>query len=167
MSMIGNLVRLCDEAIGMLHADPDRIFDAIYPDDGGEPFEYPVDVADKADIDKSWHMIHFMLTGSDWEGEFPAGFLVANGKTVGEVDIGYGPARSFSSEETKSILQHLNGVSEAELRAGFKREDLARLNIYPNVWDDDSRVEEFRDEAEANLDEIKQFLEVTVERGWA
>src|SRR5687767_14577361 len=45
------------------------------------------------DLDKAWHGIHYLLTGTAAEGGKPLDFLVSGGREVGNVDIGYGPAR--------------------------------------------------------------------------
>ncbi|NUR82053.1 MAG: DUF1877 family protein [Terrabacter sp.] len=46
------------------------------------------------DLDKSWHGIHFLLTGTDWSAgdAGAAGGAILGGRPVGE-DDGYGPAR--------------------------------------------------------------------------
>ena len=44
------------------------------------------------DLDKAWHGIHFLLTGSAWETTPGAGESVLGGDPVGP-DRGYGPAR--------------------------------------------------------------------------
>ena len=43
-------------------------------------------------LEKSWHGLHFALTGDPWGGEPPLNFLLA-AVPVGTADIGYGPPR--------------------------------------------------------------------------
>jgi hypothetical protein len=90
-----------------------------------------------ADLDKSWHGIHYLLTGSAWEGEPPLNFLVSGGEQVGEVEVGYGPARVLSSAKVQALHQALAGIDEACLRGRFNPAEMMRLQIYPAIWDRD------------------------------
>jgi len=91
-----------------------------------------------ADLDKAWHGIHYLLTGSAWEGEWPLSFLLLGGAEVGKVDVGYGPARAFTPAEVKEIAGALGGVDEPALRARFHPAEMTRLDIYPTViWNRD------------------------------
>lgn len=42
-------------------------------------------------MDKAWHGIHYLLTGTAWEGDPPLNFLVTGGREVGTEEIGIGP----------------------------------------------------------------------------
>lgn len=67
-------------------------------------FELSKNEVTDANLDKAWHGIHFLLTGSTWEGEKPLNFLISGGETIGEIEVGYGPARSIKSVDVKKIL---------------------------------------------------------------
>src|SRR5215203_4027303 len=54
---------------------------------------------EEIDLDKSWHGIHYLLTKTAWAGEPPLSFLVLGGAEVGDIDVGYGTARAFRSDE--------------------------------------------------------------------
>ena len=88
MSMIGCFRRVPEARLRALLADPESITDFL-DEEGFADF----------DIDKAWHGIHYLLTGTAWEGAAPLNFLVAGGRPVGDVDVGYGPARAFSGAE--------------------------------------------------------------------
>src|SRR5829696_7547426 len=45
------------------------------------------DLGPLGNFEKSWHGLHFLLTGTAWEGEPPLNFLLAGGR---EIDIGLG-----------------------------------------------------------------------------
>ena len=91
---------------------------------------------DMLDIDKAWHGIHFLLTGTTWDGSGPLSFIVNNGQNIGDVDVGYGPARAFSAARTREIYLALKSVSLADLRAAYDPEKFAELDIYPDIWED-------------------------------
>jgi len=92
---------------------------------------------DLGDLDKSWHGIHYLLTGTADESGTPLEFLVAGGTFVGDEDIGYGPPRVFTSAETRAIAGLLATVSDDELRSRFAPDAMMRAEIYPEIRDRD------------------------------
>ena len=131
MSMIGNLRRLGDGDLNRLIADPDLISDYLYEDDVLEGFGAFAEM----DVDKAWHGIHFLLTGTAWDGEPPLDFWVQGGTEIGDVDIGYGPARGLRSHEVRALAEALRPLSEAQLRERFVPEQMIQEEIYPSIWD--------------------------------
>src|ERR1700722_3238791 len=97
MSMIGTFRRTRDARLDALVSNPDTISDYLagYPDDAADAGEAYADL----DVDKAWHGLHFLLTGTAWEGAPPLDFIVKGGRQIGDVDVGYGPARAFSSAD--------------------------------------------------------------------
>jgi hypothetical protein len=90
------------------------------------------------DIDKAWHGIHYLLTGSaDESARPPLNFLIAGGTDVGDQDVGYGPARVYTAAETREIAAALAAVRDDELRRRFDPDAMMRAEIYPEVWDRD------------------------------
>ena len=67
-------------------------------------------------LEKNWHGLHFLLTGSSSEVSGPLGFLIAGGTAVGDVDCGYGPARAFRPPEVTTLAEALASFPEATLR---------------------------------------------------
>src|SRR5262245_32769999 len=51
------------------------------PPEGAEP-----DQGRGIDLDKAWHGLHYIFTGTVWEGEPPGCFLVHGGEEVGDED---------------------------------------------------------------------------------
>lgn len=84
---------------------------------------------DALDLDKSWHLLHYVFTGSAWDGPMPAAALLSGGREVGE-DLGYGPARVLSPKETKEFAQFLGMQTEAQLAKKINVPAMQRLEIY-------------------------------------
>jgi hypothetical protein len=89
------------------------------------------------DIDKAWHGIHYLLTGTAWEGNSPLNFLASGGRDVGTVEIGYGPARTLTAAETRELAGALERLDDESLRARFAPAEMMKLEIYPEIWDRD------------------------------
>jgi hypothetical protein len=186
MSMIGNFRSLSDDDLASLLENPARVEQLLYGDDlftgtngevvslfGGAPSRPASELdeweqdgeADEIDVDKAWHGIHFLLTGTAWEGAFPLNFIVSGGKEVGDVDVGYGPARALTSEDVRRLDAALEPLTSEELERRFDPERMAKLQIYPEIWedeDDDSLeylIEYYTD--------LRAFVHRAAERGHA
>jgi hypothetical protein len=90
-----------------------------------------------ADLDKSWHGIDYLLTKDATATQAPLDFLTEGGAPIGDVDIGYGPARYLTPAEVQSLARALSALSDETLRARFDPADMMEKEIYPEIWDRD------------------------------
>ncbi len=192
MSMICVLKQASDDSIDRLLADPELIIRFLHGDEAlfetnassgffarlfgtkkpipppvTEPVPSPFESDMKEiDLDKSWHGIHFLLTGSDWEGNFPEGFLLKGGATIGEIDVGYGPARAYTAQQTVEINRALTKLDADSLQQRFQPAEMMRQLIYPEIWDCDPEEDDTLGYLLAYFEDLKQFLAETAERGF-
>ena len=89
---------------------------------------------DEGDADKSWHGIHYLLTGSAERGSFPLNFIMEGGQQVGDEEVGYGPARIFTPSETAEIDAALSGFTEQSLRDRYDGRAMDKAKVYPQIW---------------------------------
>jgi hypothetical protein len=98
--------------------------------------------SDKTDgvvnLDKAWHGIHFLLTGTAWTSKPGAGQAVLGGREFGP-DLGYGPARLLNPAEVKAIARALEGQSPDSLASRFDVSAMEREDIYPTIWQREGR----------------------------
>jgi hypothetical protein len=128
MSLIGHVYLLPEARIAALLASPDEVYAVI---DGA----YNAPEQGFVDLDKAWHCLHYLLSGSAQAGQGPLAFLLAGGAPVGDVDLGgAGPARVFTASEVAPIADALAEVTEATLLARFDAKKLEALGIYPGRW---------------------------------
>jgi hypothetical protein len=159
MGMIGSFRRLPVDDLDRLYADPALL--VPYLEDGSEGFGPFAEL----DVDKAWHGIHFLLTGSQWEGEPPLDFIVNGGKRIGDEDVGYGPARGFSPSEVKLVAAALSTIGPEQFAGRYNAEALARAKIYPEIWMRDG--DEARDYLVTYFDELRDFVIGAAESGEA
>ena len=136
MGMILGLQRIDDAEAERLLAEPESIEALLHPDDDADfdPATWtPPD--NQTDLDKAWHGLHYLLTGSSWEGEPPFDFLLNGGEEIGEVDVGYGPARAIRAGDVQRIAAALAPLDEDTLRGRFDAAAMTALEIYPATWD--------------------------------
>lgn len=117
------------------------------------------------DLDKAWHGIHFLLTGTDWGGEGPAAFLVRGGREAAGVDVGYGPARLFTAAEVRDVAAALAPLDEAALRDRFDPEAMTRLDIYPSIWSRDPEDDDALGYCLEYFDVLREFVSDCAARG--
>lgn len=193
MSMIIGLSTLSDGSIDSVLATPALIWRVVAPDDPdilaemiGRPAKQgffarlfgkaaspppppSLDFADgelsDTDLDKAWHGIHFLLTGSDWEGDPPLNFLVAGGIPVGDIDVGYGPARVFRSIEVAEIHKALGDLQEDDLRNRFQPDVMMKKDIYPTIWDRDPKDDDALGYLLEHFAKLKKFVSNAADKG--
>jgi hypothetical protein len=189
--MLGNLARIPETVRLALLRDPARITAVLYEDHDAEPprpgffarlfgrgartsMPTPADARlpsvsniDTLDIDKAWHGLHYLLTGDAWEGDFPQGFLVSCGQEVGDVDVGYGPARAFSAAQVKQIAAFLDGLDRGALRGRFDLDAMAKADIYPDIWMSGESADDLWQYVGGALDEVASFVRNTADRDMA
>src|SRR5207237_1681567 len=125
MSMGLQLVALTDTEIDEVIAHPGLADDLLFPDDpSARLFE---------DIDKSWHGIHYLLTGTAWEGEPPLNALVTGGEALPDPDErwGYGPPRCLRPSEVAAFERALTELTDETLSSRFDPADMMEKAIYP------------------------------------
>jgi hypothetical protein len=133
MSMVLIGRRLSPEELRAVLEDPSTVGTLLFGDLDDEDAEMP---EPELDIGKSWHGIHYLITGTAWEiRDGAAGAAIFGGEEIGE-DGGYGPARLLRQEAVQQIGDALDALDVEELRARFDPQAMAAADIYPNVWDD-------------------------------
>jgi hypothetical protein len=156
--MIGNFLRVPAKQVAALRMDPERITKVLYPQSDGDT-QMSDDV--HIDVDKAWHGIHFLLNGKPWEGEPPLDFIVG-GKPLGDVDVGYGPARAFDADEVRAIAAALEPITKDVLMMRFDAPAMKAAEIYPNIGDDPPDDVEYLVE---HYERLREFVLETAELG--
>jgi hypothetical protein len=155
MSMIGALRLVTDDELRDLFAHPEKLGDVLEVE------------GDDEDLDKAWHGLHFLFTGTAWEGEPPLNFLVAGGTAIGDEEYGYDIPRGFASDEVREIADALGGVSPEDLRTRFDPAKMLAEDIYPEIWDRDPADDDTLGYLLEYFDVLKAFVNRARERSAA
>jgi hypothetical protein len=94
------------------------------------------DLGRAGDFEKSWHGLHYLLTGTADGGEPPLNFLMGGGREL-ELEDGETPLLTHSSADTRRIADALLRLSDEEVRSRVNPAEMTRLEIYPGIWDED------------------------------
>lgn len=84
---------------------------------------------DELNLDKSWHGIHFLLTGRIDEAPPPLGNAILGGTEIGE-DLGYGPARYLTPDQVREVGQALAGITSDDFARRFDPQKIRQAGVY-------------------------------------
>jgi len=189
--MVLTLIALSDRNLKRLLGDPPLVYRVIHPEDdalyrkvrsdfnrkgfrsrllvmkaeGAEDpdskLHYSEGEGAAADLDKTWHGLHYLFTKTAWKGKPPLDFLMNGGEPVGTIDLGFGPARVFYHRDAKAIHEAISRIYEDELREKFNPKEMSEKDIYPQIWDGSGKGENPLDYLMKYLAVLRGFLEKT------
>jgi len=150
MGMIGAYVMVDPETIDKVQNGVLSVEDAIYVDE---------EIEDVLDIDKSWHIIHFALTGEIDEGDGTdplRNVVVMDGKYIGKHPKGSALCPMYLSlEQVADTNDALQKVSEDEFARRFRQAEWSDDVYMAPVGDDADDLMEY---AAYYFGEIKGFF---------
>ena len=129
--------------------DPEQVEELLESDD---------DVT-SVDIDKAWHGIHWLLTGSGGPTTAAESDVIFGGEPFGE-DLGFGPARLLSIEGVDRVAKILENVDTDSLRERMDPAAMQRAEIYPGIWDEDDLLDDYLLPA---LQQLRSFYDAAAE----
>ena len=126
------------------------------------PPDYQEHERPHCDLDKAWHGLHFLLTGTAWEGEEPACYLVRGGEELGDAEeLGYSVIQALSPARVQQFAALLNSLSREELARRYDPQTMTTLKIYPEIWTRDTSYTYLIDA----FDELRTFVNTLADRG--
>lgn len=107
---------------------------------------------DAVSLEKSWHGLHYVLTGTADEGSPPLNFLLAGGTPLGDDDS----ERLIAADQVQAIAAALQPIGEQEFAARFDPAALDEAGAYPGIWDEP--LEELLEEYSGYFRELKPLV---------
>ena len=150
----------------LMKLSPVRVFET--DPDAAPPRDYdPATDRPHCDLEGVWHGLHFLFTGTAWEGDEPGCYLIRGGEEIGEADeLGYSVLHALSPAQVQQFSAFLHGLSRAELERRFNPARMMELEIYPEHWtravDGNGRL---LDGLLDGYDELRVFVARSVEAG--
>jgi hypothetical protein len=153
MGMTATFRRLPDEDLSRLLDEPDLVTEYLAEEPALEGFSPFIDL----DIDKAWHAIHFLLTGSAWEGKPPLNFVATGGTELGE-DNGYGPSRSLTAAQVRKLAVALEKYPTDALLKRFDPKALTAADVYPGIWHLPPEQDDTRGYVAEHYERLRRFV---------
>jgi len=136
----------------------DALFALMEQRMGGRGTGRPEGSYEQLDLDKAWHGVHYVLSGTVEPNESLLSHAVLGGTEIGDDFSGYGPARCFTAAQVADLAAAL---ADAEPR--YDAERMNELQIYPFGWDEPDA----RDWILASYSELRDFYAGAAAKGRA
>lgn len=94
------------------------------------------------DLDKAWHGVHYLLTGTGSDASSELGLAVLGGEPVGD-DVGYGPVRLLSPQQVGVVSAALGRLDGELVRSRFQTDRMRERGIYPDIWDEPGVLDDY------------------------
>lgn len=122
MGMVWVMTRATDVELAQLKANPDDVDDFINSDVAYESGR-------GVDLDKHWHAIHFLLTGSAEPTDSPLSLILGGFEEIGP-DNGYGPAWIVPKEALIAFNDALSTRTDEQWIAGYDAAAAVKAQVY-------------------------------------
>lgn len=147
--MNATIRRLPDEDLSRLLDEPELVGAYLASERTPEDFGPFVDL----DLEQAWHAIHFLLTGSAWDGKPPLNFVATGGKELGD---GYGSPRALSAAQVKKLSAAIDRYPTDTLLKRFDPKALSAADVYPGTWNREG--EDLRGYVAGHYDKLRKFV---------
>ncbi|BDA70001.1 hypothetical protein CAL7716_041670 [Calothrix sp. PCC 7716] len=164
MSMVGNYMHISQAELEHLIKNKNEVSEFIYPENTSKEYKNS-----ELYIDKSWHLIHFLLTGSAWNGNETLRNLTIGGEKLCEpkfTPVG-DSVRYLLPNQVLATYELVKNITSDELWSRFNAKAATDAYIYPiGFWSESS--EEFIKEYVLDyFEKLKHFFKTGAEENQA
>jgi hypothetical protein len=146
-----------------LAEEPDALFEGEFDDDAAESTgdqRGPDASPKRISLEKAWHALHYLLTGTAQEGSGPLAFILAGGQNLGDESE---PIRYLAPDETRAINRAVTSVSDDNLWSRFNPQAMEAADVYPGIWDEDE--DELKEEYLDYFGQLKKLVAAAAAEG--
>jgi hypothetical protein len=117
-------------------------------------------------LQKSWHMLHYLFTGSTGPVGSPGDVLLTGGEEIGDDIGGYGPPRWLSPNATGQVAQFLKGFNAEALASRVNLKEMSAAGVYgiPSGRGAENEEPALRDEVAHFFPLLRAYVEMAVEK---
>lgn len=152
MGMTGNYKMATLEEITQLYNKEISTPDFLYHNNNNDNY---------LDIDKTWHILKYILTGESWEnfGEDYDYIVPINDKTLilNDVNMGFGSAMFIPVDKISKAYAYMDNISKENFKKNISINDMLENEIYPIQDKDD--IKEIFNYVYPYFLELKKFFE--------
>ncbi|MEO5867538.1 MAG: DUF1877 family protein [Sphingomonas sp.] len=85
---------------------------------------------DEIDLDKSWHIIHYLLTGEISRAPEPLGLIGDDLHPLADIELGSGKPNVISADIVKAFTDAVADMSDEDFLSRFKPDDMPNDELY-------------------------------------
>jgi len=149
VGIVYSLIRVRPETVDALRDDPRGVAEFVYGDASlyeapspgllqrlfGKPDaeRRPVPPRrddDEVDLDKSWHIVHYLLTGSDNATDSPFNILADERDKLAEIDLGHGPPFVVHPEAVSRFATAAAEISDEQFLSRLRPSEMPLDSLY-------------------------------------
>ena len=127
MGMIATFTAVSSDTLTSLRSNPGASPGALFEQNDGH------ENLNSVDVDKAWQGIHYLLTGTAYEGDGPLAWVIMGGQPLDEHNTSE-HVRFLDADSVKQIAAALTEVDVEKLRARYNPQTMEEKKIYPGVW---------------------------------
>lgn len=114
-------------------------------------------------LEKAWHALHFLLTGSAGPTPTALGSALLGGEETA-VDLGYGPVRILAPDDVATVAGALASLTPEVLAGRYDEAAMEQAGVYPGGWARDA--EQSRDWLLGSFEQLRGYYAQARERGF-
>ena len=104
----------------------------IHEDDpDAKESDFEIDPEKEISVEKGWHGLHFLFTGTADEGSAPACYMLKGGEDLDDEGL----VRAIRPRHVKHFAEFLDELTPDVLRKRYDPRRMMELEIYPEIWD--------------------------------
>jgi hypothetical protein len=181
------LIRTSPENIELLRGRPKAVADFVYQDPdvyeapkkswvsklfGGaaKSDERPVPEradGDETDLDKAWHVIHYLLCGDTGRGEGPLALIGDDQHPLADVDLGLGKPNVISATSVAAFAENAAGMTDDDFLARYIPNQMPLDELYMGEVIARGDVDDIREYSLENFQNLRNFVRQAADSGEA
>lgn len=122
---------------------------------------------DEADLDKAWHIIHYLLCGDPGRGVGPLALIGDDLHPLADLDLGLGKPNVISSERVSAFSAAASGMSAEEFLARYVPSEMPLDELYMGNVIERGDVDDIREYVVENFEILRIFVQQAADRGEA
>ncbi len=150
MGIVYSLIRVRPESVATLRDRPRAVAEFVYgdPDIYEAPApsflarlfgltpkadKHPVPErreGDEGDLDKAWHIVHYLLTGATNVSDSPLNLIADERDRLAEIDLGYGPPFVVAPEQVAEFSNAAQAITDQAFFARLVPDEMPLEELY-------------------------------------
>ncbi|MCC6924866.1 YfbM family protein [Novosphingobium sp.] len=122
---------------------------------------------DETDLDKAWHVIHYLLCGDTGRGEGPLALIGDDLHPIADLDLGLGKPNLISPDSVRAFAAAVSAMTIEQFLNRYVPDEMPLSEIYMGNVIERGDVDDIREYAVENFENLRQFAQEAASRGEA
>lgn len=122
---------------------------------------------DAADLDKAWHVIHYLLSGSSGRGEGPLSIIGDDLNPLANLDLGLGKPNVISADRVRAFAEVASTMSDEDFLVRYVPDEMPLDELYMGNVIARGDVDDIRDYALEYFHILRDFVQLAADRNEA